>query len=68
MKPDAFASGSKTVKNLVEFAPAGANKMSICFVWKRVRQTKHKTPACAQIMRAGGCGLFKREPRRVVRV
>ena len=30
-------------KNLVEFAPAGANKMSICFVRWRVHRTKHTT-------------------------
>ena len=36
-------------KNLVEFAPAGANKMSICFVRWREHRTKHKTP--------GKCGI-----------
>ena len=39
-------------KNLVEFAPAGANKMSICFVRWRVHRTKHitgcKCGICAQ--------------------
>ena len=36
-------------KNLVEFRRARRNKKRIGFVWRRVRQTKHKTP--------GKCGI-----------
>ncbi len=39
----------QSVKNLVEFAPAGANEMLICFVRWRVHRTKHATP--------GKCGI-----------
>ena len=48
-KSAAFAGGIRLSKNLVEFAPAGANEMSICFVRGRVPRTKHTTP--------GKCGI-----------
>ena len=44
--------GVPDCQNLVEFAPAGANKVSICFVRGRVPRAKHTTPGmcgiCAQ--------------------
>ncbi len=48
---DASASPVSLSKNLVEFAPAGANKVSICFVRWRVHRTKHKTPGKCEFVR-----------------